>query len=80
MLSYVPVLVLAAAGTWQTIRFGWPYLLCWLPAIYFTLLHMVFVGSLRYRQPAMLGLIVLASGYVAQRVWGLGPPTQKAGH
>ncbi len=59
--SYVPVLLLAAAGIVSTMRQGWPYVLCWLPAVYFALLHMVFVGSIRYRQPAMLGLIVLAA-------------------
>ena len=63
--SYLPVMFLALVGAWRTFRRGWPYVLCWLPAVYFTLLHMVFVGSIRYRQPAMLGLIVLAAGVIA---------------
>ena len=53
---------LAAAGQ------AWPYVLCWLPAAYFTLLHVVFVSSIRYREPAMLALIVLAAGTVAQGI------------
>ncbi|MDY0166978.1 MAG: glycosyltransferase family 39 protein [Thermoguttaceae bacterium] len=62
--TYVPIMVLALAGAWRTFRLGWPYVLCWLPAVYFTLLHMVFVSSIRYREPAMLALIVLAAGAV----------------
>ena len=65
LLSYVPVLVLGLLGAIRTIRRGSPYILCWLPAVYFTALHVVFVGSIRYRQPAMLGLIVLAAGVFA---------------
>jgi len=64
VLSYLPVLVLGILGAAGTIRRGWPYVLCWLPAVYFTLLHVIFASSIRYRQPAMLGLMVLAAGAV----------------
>ncbi len=63
-IAYLPVLLLAIAGAGRTIRCGWPYILCWLPAVYFTLIHVVFASSIRYRQPAMLPLIVLAAGFV----------------
>lgn len=66
--TYLPVIVLALVGIWRYARRGWPYALCLLPAVYLSLLHMVFVSSIRYRQPAMLGLIVLAAGVVVE-VW-----------
>ncbi len=72
LLSYLPVMVLAIIGAARTIRWGWPYILCWLPALYFTALHVVFVSSIRYRQPAMLGLIVLAAGVLGSRKTGKG--------
>ncbi len=60
--TYVPVLLLALYGACLFLDRGWPYTLCLLPAVYFTCLHMVFVGSIRYRQPAMLPLIAIAAG------------------
>lgn len=68
LAGYVPLLSLGIAGVARFARRGWPYVLCFLPAVYFTCLHMIFVGSLRYRQPAMLVLIVLAAG-CASLLW-----------
>ena len=66
LVTYVPLILLAAMGLRRAGGGGWPVVLCWLPAVYFTLLHTVFVSSIRYRQPAMLGLIVLAAGCLAE--------------
>ena len=67
LASYVPILALGLIGAGRSLRWGWPYVLCWLPAVYLTLLHVVFVSSIRYREPAMLALMVLAAGVVAPR-------------
>jgi 4-amino-4-deoxy-L-arabinose transferase-like glycosyltransferase len=54
------VLVLSAIGM-IAYRDRWKEMYIFLlPTIYFTLLHMVFVGSIRYRQPAIVALCVLA--------------------
>jgi hypothetical protein len=70
--TYTPVIVLALLGAWRFARRDWSLQLCLLPALYFTLLHVVFVSSIRYRQPAMLPLIVLAAAVVQCRVQGSG--------
>lgn len=69
LCGYLPVLAFGLWGLRLFRRCGWPWVLCWLPAVYFTALHVIFVGSLRYRQPALLPAIVLAAGAVAHW-WG----------
>ena len=55
----VPIYVLCLVGAWSLRRSGWTLALLILPACYFTVVHAVFVGSVRYRLPAMplLGLL-----------------------
>jgi 4-amino-4-deoxy-L-arabinose transferase-like glycosyltransferase len=67
LVGYTPLVVLGFWGAVRARRLGWPCLLCVLPAFYLTSLHMVFVSSIRYREPAMLPLIVLAAGVLAGR-------------
>jgi 4-amino-4-deoxy-L-arabinose transferase-like glycosyltransferase len=69
LLGYVPLLALGAAGIWLFADRGWPLVLCLLPAAYLTLLHLIFVSSIRYRQPAMLPICALAAGTLAA-CWG----------
>ena len=64
-IGYVPILIASLLGAWRFARRGWLYAMCLVPAGYFTLLHVVFVGSIRYRQPPMLLLIVLAAGWIS---------------
>ena len=66
-VTFTPLVGLGLYGLMTFSRQGWPYFLAGLPALYFTLLHVVFVASIRYREPAMLGMIVLASGVIADR-------------
>ena len=61
--SYGPVMLLAMLTLWRHRSKGWHLWLLVLPAVYFTMLHVLFVSSIRYRQPAMLALMVLASGW-----------------
>ncbi len=66
LFTYTPLLIFAIIGAWRTAGRGWPYRLCWLPAVYLTLLHVVFVSSIRYREPAMLALLALAAGELSR--------------
>jgi len=69
LLGFTPLALLAVVGIAKFVKLGWPVALCYLPAVYFTLLHMVFVGSIRYRQPPMLVLIALAAAGFVYVVW-----------
>jgi 4-amino-4-deoxy-L-arabinose transferase-like glycosyltransferase len=65
-VGFVPIVLLAGWGLWR-FRDEWTLtLLLILPAAYVTALHVVFVSSIRYRQPVLPALIVLA---VAAVLW-----------
>ncbi|NOX53300.1 MAG: hypothetical protein GXP27_02455 [Planctomycetes bacterium] len=64
---FVTLVVLAVVGGWRCRHSPWTLLLTAGPIAYFSLLHMVFVGSLRYRLPAEYPLCVLAA--VGFRAW-----------
>jgi len=65
LATYLPLVVLGIVGAWRYTRRGQPYALAWLPAVYLSLLHVVFVSSIRYRESAMIALTVLAAGLIA---------------
>ena len=67
-LGYVPLLVLGLAAIWKWWRAGWPLMFCVVPAVYITCLHMIFVGSIRYRQPAIMVWLILPAAVLA--AWG----------
>lgn len=68
LASFVPLMLLAAYGFWQA-RPSWIALAATVgPLLYFSAVHMVFVGSLRYRLPAEYPLAALAgAGWSAWR-------------
>ena len=60
-LVYVPLILLACLGAWFSRRDVWLLILTAAPIFYFASLHLLFVGSLRYRLPAEYPLAVLAA-------------------
>jgi len=62
------VLLPAAAGLMPGKARRIAFVTCWLPAVYFTFLHVVFVSSVRYRQPVMFGLIAAAAPVLVQTI------------
>src|SRR5690606_27623117 len=63
-LTYAPLIGCALFGAARYATRSAPLALTVLPAIYLTLIHMVFVSSIRYREPAMAPLTVLAAAVV----------------
>ncbi len=59
-LTFLPVGVGAVWGAWRLRRVRLVRLL-WIPAVYVTLLHLIFVSSLRYRSPILPELVILAA-------------------
>jgi 4-amino-4-deoxy-L-arabinose transferase-like glycosyltransferase len=61
LIGFVPLMVLTVRGAWMQRGDWWTLAMCLSPILYFSLLHVVFVGSLRYRLPAEYPLSVLAA-------------------
>jgi hypothetical protein len=59
-LVYVIILLLAVIGLWTSRGKRAGIAIYVYPTLYFAALHLVFVGSVRYRQPAVLALCVVA--------------------
>ncbi len=67
--TYLPILLAGFLALGQAARRGkQEVVLLALPALYLSLVHLVFVSSVRYRGPAMLGWIVLAAGWAAEKL------------
>ena len=61
-LGFLGIVVAIALAVMKCSTWEKPVELLWLPAVYFTLIHTVFVSSIRYRQPAVLVALALAGG------------------
>jgi len=64
--SYLPIVLLGVVGGLRYWRGGLPYALCLMPALYLSLVQMVFIGSIRYRLPAMVLLTVPAAALLVE--------------
>jgi hypothetical protein len=63
--TYSPVLVLGMIGVGRSFWYDFSVRLLWIPAVYITVLHIIFVSSIRYRAPAMICFAILAAWVIA---------------
>lgn len=63
-LGYLPMLCLIVFGAARVRPWSWPVAACIAPFFYFLCLHLVFVSSMRYREPPWLALLPLAGNAV----------------
>ena len=59
---YIPVLLLGLVGMWVVPRRVAPVL--WIPILYFTAVHALFLGSVRYRAPLMPIVCIFAAAAI----------------
>lgn len=64
-IAYLVILALAGFGWWELRREGWRVSIYAIPSFYFAGLHAIFIGSVRYRQPAIVALCILAGCAIA---------------
>ena len=65
---FVPLIAGAVWGTWINRKQPWTWLVTIAPIIYFSAIHSVFVGSLRYRLPAEYPMCVMAAAAICEGI------------
>jgi 4-amino-4-deoxy-L-arabinose transferase-like glycosyltransferase len=68
ILTYLPVIISGLLGLGLAIKIKSPASVLILPALYYSIIHLVFLGSIRYRVPVMPGIIVLAGFAISSNI------------